>query len=237
MYRKFGPLRSSRLTGVFSSLMLALFLVACSSSNNTMPTAQQLISNAQTAIQKVSSYHFNLNVDNPGTGGALIVKSANGDVLVPDKLKATAKALILGNVVQVQLVSIGDKQYVTDPITSQWGPTRGLLDPRTLSDSKTGVASILGHIQNPSTPTDDSVDGTSCWKINGKLDAQYLAGITGGGAPAGSLVDTTACIGKSDNLPYLIILTGIAAKGDYQNTRRTFKLSKFNESLTITAPI
>jgi hypothetical protein len=217
-------------------LILSILLVACGGSSNT-PTAQQLISNAQAAIQKVSSYHFNLNVENPGTGGILNIQSADGDILVPDKLKANAKALVLGSVVQVQIITIGDNEYVTDPITGKWVTATGLLDPRTLSDSKTGVAAILGHIENPSAPADDNVDGTPCWRISGKLDTQYLAGITGGGAPAGSKVDITTCIGKSDNLPYLILLTGVAASGDNANTKRTFKLSHFNESLTITAPI
>jgi hypothetical protein len=81
------------------------------------------------------------------------------------------------------------------------------------------------------------VDGKSCWSIDGTLDAKYLAAITGGGAPANSVVKITTCIGKTDNLPYLIKMTGIAAQGDSANTARTFKLSKFGESLTITAPI
>ena len=133
--------------------ILALLLGACGSANNT-PDAHTLISQAQTAIQKVSSYHFSLAVDNPGTGGELTIKSANGDILVPDKLKALANVLVFNSVVQVQMISIGSQQYVTNPLTGSWMPTSGLLDPRTLSDSRTGVAAILGHIQNPGTPTD-----------------------------------------------------------------------------------
>jgi hypothetical protein len=99
------------------------------------------------------------------------------------------------------------------------------------------VAAILGHIQNPSTPTDATVGGRSCWNIKGKLDPTYLSGITGGGAPAGTLDDVSTCIGKSDNLPYQIIITGVATPGDTAKTVRTFTLSKFNEQLTIQAPI
>jgi hypothetical protein len=222
------------------ALVLLLALVACGGSStpsSNTPSAQQLIKNAQVAIQKVTSYHFNLAVDNPGTGGALVIKSADGDILVPHRLKANASVLILGNVVQVQIITIDSNQYVTDPITGSWMHTTGLLDPRSLSNSTTGVSAILGHIQNPGTPTDANVGGTSCWSINGTLDAKYLAGITGGGAPAGSTVAVTTCIGKSDNLPYQIKMTGIAAAGDNKNTVRTFTLSKFGESLTITAPI
>jgi len=218
-------------------LACMLALTACGGSTATTPDAHTLITQAQAAIQKVTSYHFNLTVDNPGTGGALIIKTADGDILVPDKLQANANVLLLNNVVQVKIIAIGADQYITDPITNAWHKTSGLLDPRTLSDSKTGVAAILGNIQNPSTPTTSSVDGIPCWSIDGTLDAKYLAAISGGGAPAGSTVKGTTCIGKSDNLPYLIKMSGIAAQGDSTNTVRNFKLSKFGESLTITAPI
>ena len=225
------------LPAILGLLALVLTLAACGGSSNNVPDTHQLITQAQAAIQKVQSYHFNLAVDNPGTGAALIIKTADGDVLVPDKLKATANVLVFGNVVQVQIIAIGDKQYVTDPITNKWMHTSGLLDPRTLSDPKTGIAAILGHIQNPGTPTDANVDGKPCWSIDGTLDAKYLAGITGGGAPAGTMDKINTCIGKSDKLPYVIKITGIAAPGDTDKTARTIKLSKFNENLTITAPI
>lgn len=227
------PLRAVCLLGL---LTIAFTLTACGGTNT--PTAQQVIANAQAAIRKVTSYHFNLVVDHPGTGGLLTIMSADGDILVPDKLKASANVVLLGNTAKVQIIAIGAKQYVTDPITGKWQPVTGLFDPRTLSDPQMGVASILGHLQNPSTPTDSSVDGVPCWSINGTLDDQYLAGIANGGpAPSGSKVAATTCIGKANNLPCLIRLNGVAAAGDSAQTVRTFKLSKFGESLTITPPI
>ena len=221
-------------------LVLLLLLTACggssnSSSNSKVPDAHQLITKAQAAIQKVTSYHFNLKAVNIGTSAALPISSADGDIQVPDKLKANATALFAGNSVQVVLIAIGGKQYID--VFGIWQTTTGLLDPRALSDPQTGVAAILGHIQNPSMPTDSSVGGRSCWYIKGKLDPSYLAGITGGGAPTGELDDVSACIGKSDNLPYQIIINGIASAGDTAKTVRTFTLSKFGEQLTILAPV
>ncbi len=222
---------------LFGLLAVVFMLAACGGSSNT-PTAQQLITNARSAIQKVKSYHINLAVDNPGNNGTLTITSADGDILVPDKFKATTKVLVFGSIAQVQYIAIGANEYITDPVSGKWGTASNLLDPRTLTDPQTGVAGILGHIQNPSTPSDSNVDGRSCWSINGTLDAKYLAAIIGGSsAPAGSMVAVTTCIGKSDNLPYLMRFTGVAAQGDLNKTARTFKLSKFNESLTITAPI
>lgn len=216
-------------------LALLLLLAACGgSSGSSTPDAHQLITKAQTAIQKVTAYHFTLKAVNIGAGSALPISSADGDIKVPDRLKATADALFAGNNVQVQLIAIGAQQYIN--VFGGWQTTTGLLDPRTLSDPQTGVSAILGHIQNPSTPTDSSVGGRSCWNIKGKLDPIYLSGITGGGAPAGQLDDVSTCIGKSDNLPYQIVITGIATKGDTAQTVRTFTLSKFGEQIDIQAP-
>lgn len=222
------------------SLVLLLLLAACgggssTKSGPTTPDAHQLITKAQAAIQKVTAYHFNLKAVNIGANAALPISSADGDIKVPDKLKATANALFAGSNVQVQLIAIGSKQYIN--VFGGWQTTTGLLDPRTLSDPQTGVAAILGHIQNPGTPTDSNVGGRSCWNIKGKLDPTYLSGITGGGAPTGQLDDVSTCIGKSDNLPYQIIINGVATQGDTAKTVRTFTLSNFNEQLNIQAPI
>lgn len=216
-------------------LALVLILASCGGGNNTnAPSAQQLIKNAQAAIQKVTSYHFNLKAQNIGTASSLPIQSADGDIVVPDKLQANASVLFGGANVQARIITIGNDEYVN--ILGGWQKTSGLLDPRTLADPQTGVSAILGQLQNLSTPSDSSSNGTPCWSINGKLDASHLAGITGGGAPTGTMDDVTTCIGKSDNLPYLIVIKGIAATGDTAATTRTFTLSKFNEQISIVAP-
>src|SRR5215471_2031634 len=119
-------------------LALVLILTACGGGTST-PTAQELIANAQAAIRKVTSDHFNLMVDHPGTSGLLTIMSADGDILVPDKLKANANALILGSVEKIQIIAIGSKDYVTDPVTGKWQLFPGqVFDPRTLSDPQMG---------------------------------------------------------------------------------------------------
>ncbi|TMC36583.1 MAG: LppX_LprAFG lipoprotein, partial [Chloroflexi bacterium] len=111
-------LHNKALPTLLSLLALAgiLTLTACGgSSGPTTPDAHTLITRAPAAIQKVTSYHFNLAVDNPGTGATLVIKTADGDILVPDKLKASANVLVIGNVVQVKIITIGPNQYITDP--------------------------------------------------------------------------------------------------------------------------
>src|ERR1700736_1531075 len=49
-------------------LLALLLLAACGGSNTSVPDAHQLISKAQAAIKTVTTYHFKLTTDHPGTG-------------------------------------------------------------------------------------------------------------------------------------------------------------------------
>jgi hypothetical protein len=206
--------------------------------NVPKPTTQQLLTALQKNFRNVSSFHVVMQVDNPGTASAnaVQIRNANGDVVMPDKVKAQAIVILSGQSVTVNLISVGDNQFITDPITGQWRVIKGVLDPRTLTNPDTGIISLVGKVQNVSQPVDDSVNGVPCWRITGQLDAKYLAFFTGGGVPSGTMLQTTACVGKSDMLPYQVKVTGEAAVGDLTNTARTFTLSNYNETISITPP-
>ncbi len=205
---------------------------------STKPTTQQLIAAVEKSYKTVHSFHVVMQVNNPGsaTSSQVQIRSANGDVIMPDKVKAQATVVLSGQAVSVELISIGDTQYITDPITGQWRVIKGLLDPRTLTNPNTGIISLLNKVQKLSQPTDDTVNGVSCWRVSGLLDAKYLAFFTGGGTPAGTMLQTSACVGKSDALLYQVKVTGQAAPNDTPDTTYLFNISKYNENITITAP-
>lgn len=205
---------------------------------SSKPTTQQLIAAVEKNYKTVSAFHVVMQVNNPGqaTSSQVQIRSANGDVIMPDKVKAQATVVLSGQAVSVELISIGDTQYITDPITGQWRVIKGLLDPRTLTNPNTGIISLLNKVQKLSQPTDDTVGGVPCWRVSGLLDAKYLAFFTGGGVPAGTMLQTSACVGKSDALLYQVKVTGQAAPNDTPDTTYLFNISKYNENITITAP-
>jgi hypothetical protein len=202
------------------------------------PTAQQLLDALQKNFRTVSTFHVVMNVQNPGPvrEGQVQIRSANGDIVMPDKVKAQATIILSGQAVTVNLISIGGSQFITDPITGQWRVIKGVLDPRTLTNPNTGILSLINKVQNVSDPVSDTVNGVSCWRIKGQLNAKYLAFFTGGGVPADTMLQTNACIGKSDALLYQLIVTGEAAPGDTAQTTRIFDISHYNEQVKITAP-
>lgn len=237
---------------ICSILMIAsaLLIVGCappwqhanttsSSNGGPKPTAQQVLASIQKNFPQVSSFHVIMKVNNLGTssGSQIQIRSADGDVIMPDKVKAQANVLFSGQPVTIKIISIGNVQYITDPITGQWRVVKGVLNASTLTNPNTGIISLSSKLQHLSGPTDDVVNGTSCWRVNGLLDAKYLAFLTGGGVPAGTMLQTSVCAGQSDGLPYQLTVVGQAAKSDTTQTSRTFNISGYNEHTAITAPL
>jgi hypothetical protein len=202
------------------------------------PTAQQLLAAVHKNFGSVSAFHVVMRVQNAGamTRSQFQIRNADGDVIMPDKIKAQATVILSGQSVAVDFISIGDTQFITDPVTGQWRVIKGALDPRILTNPNTGIISVVSQLQNVSAPTGDTVNSIPCWRITGKLDARVLTFITGGGVPAGTILQTSECIGKADSLLYQAIVTGEAAIGYTPQTTLTFLLSNYNEHVTIAAP-
>lgn len=202
------------------------------------PSTQQLLSAFKQQYRSVKSLHVTMQTQNTGPADPkqTQVLNVDGDVVMPDKIKAQATVVLSGQNVQVGLISVNGNQYVTDPVTGQWRIMNGVLDPSTLTNPDTGIVSILNKVQNLSQPAASNANGTPCWSVNGTLDAQNVAFLTGGGAPAGSQLQVNACFGQNDSLPYHISIVGEAAHGDTPQTSRTFDLSNYNEQITISPP-
>src|SRR2546421_1437851 len=234
------------LTIVILFLASVLLFTGCSlpwqhsnaTANGPRPTTKQLLAALQKNFRNVNAFHVIMQINNPGKAatGRIEILNANGDVVMPDKVKAQATVVLSGQSITVNLISIANNQFITDPITGQWRVIKGILDPRTLTNPDTGIASLVGKVQNVNQPADDTVNGVPCWRVTGQLDAKYLAFFTGGGVPSGTMLQTTACIGKSDMLPYQLKVTGQAGAGDMTNTSRTFLISNYNENISITPP-
>ena len=202
------------------------------------PTTAQLLASLQKNFRAAHAFHVTMQVQNPGpvTQNQIQIRTANGDVSMPDKVKAQATVIMSGQSLTVNLISVGDNQFITDPVTGQWRVIKGVLDPRTLTNPDTGIISVVSKVQQVSQPVSDVVDGNPCWRIMGQLDAKDLAFFTGGGVPAGTMLQTVACIGKGDALPYYVSVMGQAATGDTPQTTRVFTMSNYNENITIAVP-
>ncbi|HLZ59165.1 MAG TPA: LppX_LprAFG lipoprotein [Ktedonosporobacter sp.] len=223
-------------------LVCFLLLTGCSLSvihaeSDSVPATHQLLLSLQKNFAEVRSFHVVMHVQNPGLAesGHVQIRSASGDVLVPDRVQARATIIMFEQPMTVDLISIDKTQYITDPITGRWRVARDILDPRVLTNSNQGIIAIITKMQGITPPSTDYIDGRPCWRISGWLAAKYVA-FLGGGVPGDSQLQASSCLGKSDFLPYQITVTGWATHGDTLQTSRTFLFSKYNEDISISAP-
>src|SRR6266480_1764961 len=86
--------------------------------NISHPTTQQLLTTLQQNFKSVSSFHVVMQVLNAGSAqaGQVQIRTADGDVVMPDKVKAQATVLMSSQAVTVKLISVDGHQFITDPV-------------------------------------------------------------------------------------------------------------------------
>src|SRR5258708_31304471 len=131
------------------------------------PTAQQVLSTVQKNFRTITTFHLIMKVDNLGnaSGSQIQIRSADGDVIMPDKVKALASVLFSGQLVTIKLVSIRDVQYITDPITGQWRVLKGVLNVNTLKSPDTCFISLLSKLQNLPAPLVNTLNAVLCVRV------------------------------------------------------------------------
>lgn len=221
------------------TIVLACTLAACGGGGSAMTspyTSAQLIQKANTNFGNDSALHFTLTA----TGiqpAEVAVTQAHGDVVRPDKLEIHGLDLVSQGVTAgIGIIFINGKQYLSLGDTSTYTVTTTLPNLLNIFSSTQGIGAILNQLQNPSNPTADTVNGVACWRITGTVTSTVLAPITGSPPTTPTDVKTTLWIGQSDFQIHQVTLAGMAAQSDTPNTVRTFDLSMYNETVTISVP-
>lgn len=218
-------------------LLVAITCLAACGSNT--PSATTLLSQAQKSFNSAQTFHFQLQTQHPGAAPdstSLYLTGAEGDAERPNSLKALATVSLGGSNVTIQVIAVGTKGWYQNPLTGQYIEQDDVATLTKLFDPQTGIGALLTKIQNPSQPSDRSINGTACWYISGTLPGSDLSGIAVGTTPP-SQVPVTVCVdkGSTSQLDYLSV-TGQLIAGDTAQTEHDIYFSKYGESVSIQAP-
>lgn len=139
--------RTILLLIVFSLVLLA----GCGPSPAPTLTPAEVAGEAALKMQAVGSFHFLITVTGKpaylDAAKTTALKQAEGDLVKPDRVRAIAKVSTLGMASEIGIISIGEAQYATNPLTQQWEEVppqaRWSLDLASLFDDEQGIPAIL----------------------------------------------------------------------------------------------
>jgi hypothetical protein len=202
------------------------------------PSAAEIVARAAEAIERVETVHFRLEV----AGGTaeivtgLQMTSAEGDVARPDRLRMQVNARAANVPVQVELVAIGERRWLTNPLTKRWTALPGQFALAPVLDPERGVANLIRRLSGLVKLPNETLDGQAVYHLRGTAAAADLAALAGAQGGGGS-VAAEAWIGVQDFLPRQVRIEGAVVSGEPAGLVRVLKLSGFNAPVSIEPPL
>jgi hypothetical protein len=229
--------QSAALIVVLSFLVLIITVAGCGESATSPLRASEVVSKSIEEMEAVNSFHFVLDQAGGGTPIAmgLEMTSADGDVVRPDRLKATISGKFSGMFLEVQLISVGEDIYMTNPLSGKWELLPTQFSVLKVFDPNTGITAIMKGMVDLTRLDDEKVEGISCYHLGGSIDSDKLRPITVSSVE-GVAIPIEIWIGEEDFLVRHIKLEGKITEGEVEGIIRTLTLSGFNKEVSIEVP-
>lgn len=230
---------SSAFTGTASSGSPAGSASAAPASD---PQAQAVVDKARARFDQVNTLHFALAVDGDVFLDKLRtqkLKSADGDLVRPDKVSLTAKAAVGPINAQLKYIQIGDDAYLTNILTGKWekAPAGFAYDPRIVFDKDKGVAAIMGKVRGWTLVGNEKVNGVDTQHVRGPVPVESVNDLVTSSL-RGENVDVDLFVEpkNGDAVKFILSEQPAAVAPGTAAARWTLDLSKQNENLKIDAP-
>jgi len=228
-------------------LLLALIIWGCGGGAGEAPTpspalaAMEILDKCAEKMEVVDSFHIRMTQVGGTTPIAmgLEMSEATGDVARPDKLKGEVTATMMGFPVRVEVITVGNVTFVTNPVNGQWEPFPSEFSAAGIFDPATGIAGILRGMTNLSRLEDQEAVGLTCYHIKGQIASEDLRPITRlftRSYVEGVEIATEIWLDKVDFLVRQMRLEGQITAEEKPGITRTITLSGYNISVEIKLP-
>ncbi len=213
-------------------LLALLLLVAACGGGGDEPTVDEIVEAAAQAAPTLESFHFQLGVSNPASSPdreGLALSAAEGDVVVPRRLRADFQGTYRGLSVDSQIVLIGSRLFLELP-GERWrelGQTVNLVE---LFRPGRGVPAVLRSATRLERLDAEEVDGTETHHLRGLVPGRELGAFFPGAPPAGRR-ELEVWIGKEDSVVRRASLTDPSSAATY-----TIEISQLGEPVRIERP-
>ena len=224
------------------SLVTAIILICfvfsgCTSKNSANLTPADVLTKSYDSMQAAKSFHFLMEHDTSGTpiGKDILMTKLEGDIVSPDKLQAKITGTYSDMAIEVRLVTVADKTYMTNPLSGTWEVVPNSFEVLNDFDPSNGVASIIKGMTNVSDLGDEKVGKTLCYHIKGDVLSESFAPLTGTTA-TGVPVATEVWIDKKTLLVKQMKVTGKITDTEVDGITRTLTFTDYNKDIEIKLP-
>lgn len=206
------------------------------------PQAQAVVDKARTRFDQVNTLHFAVSVEGDVFLDKLRtqkLKSADGDLVRPDKVSLIAKASVGPVNAQLKFIQIGDDAYVTNILTGKWekAPAGFAYDPRIVFDKDKGVSAIMGKVRGWTLVGSEKVNGVDTQHVRGPVPVESVNALVSSSL-RGDTVDVDLYVENKNNDVVRFILSeqpGAVAAGTVA-AKWSLDLSKQNDAIKIDPP-
>lgn len=237
----------ARLILLLILVAISAWLPACSFATPPAPPPRDLVTQAAQKFQTIQSLHFVIEFSGDPTyldrAHTLALRRVEGDVVRPDRMRATVKASLPGAFVQINAIGIGEQQFATNPLNNKWEkiPTEWGFNPAVLFQASSGLGALMMQAQNLTALADDNIENQRHYRLRGDIAGTSVAPITGWLVSEGN-IQVELWISASDAAVHRIRLTEVLpnatpARGTpIPPTQWTIDLNKFDVPVEIKPP-
>jgi hypothetical protein len=243
-----GRRRTRVLAALVGTTVLVASLAACSKAKpaqSTWPDGAQVVADSATAVTGITSTHLTIDLS-PALGSNPPIKRVDIDLTAAGDAKGEVEIQALGSAVTtLQLVVLGAAAapptgasyvYYTALGWINYPQLAQTYDTEAILDANRGLPKLLATATDAKTVDSETVGDVDTWKVS----------VTFNNATVGTLIHTdlgtapltgNVWIAKDTHLPAKAEVHVPASPGNYPEAVVTFELTKFNESVTIKAPV
>ena len=209
---------------------------ACGGGGGKEPPAGDVVARAARATGAEKRFHFVFDEQNgPKSTKGVHLVFAEGDVAAPDKVKADVSGTFNGFPLRSQLVVVGGKTYLKNPLSGAWQTVDVGTSPVAFFDPAKGVLAVIKGATQLQSEGSDKVGGVDTYHLKGKTTVGSITPLLGN--PGGDrLVDVELWVDKDTGRLVRLKLSGEVEKGDPADATRTIDLTRFGVVVPIAAP-
>lgn len=174
------------------TLLLIVFCLAaaCRRQEPLPPSPEEIVASAAARLAETAGFHFVIEHSGAPVAldpdGVLTFRRAEGDFVAPDRARASARIAAPGLVTDVDVISVAERQWQTNPLTRRWEelPPDWGFNPAVLFDNQVGLPAILvNDLSELMLAGMEQLEGrpeAELYAISGRATGERLSQMSGG---------------------------------------------------------